>query len=146
VHEKPLHDQKLGVWVAKSRQCIVGPLFFEETVNSKHYCSILYNFIGPLPEHEITYSWFQHDGATSYTQLTTLMKLLKECVISRNLWPPRAPDLNPPDFYTYLWGTAKSAVDHDHPCTLNELKTAITEFIRNISQADLEISTGTSYI
>jgi transposase len=27
VHEKPLHDQKLGVWVAISRRRIVGPLF-----------------------------------------------------------------------------------------------------------------------
>jgi hypothetical protein len=39
----------------------------------------------------------------------------------------------PPDFY--LWGAAKSAVYHDHPCMLNELKTA---YIRNISQADLQ--------
>jgi hypothetical protein len=31
VHEKPLHDQKLGVWVAISRWHTVGPLFLEET-------------------------------------------------------------------------------------------------------------------
>jgi hypothetical protein len=37
-----------------------------------------------------------------------------------------------------LWGAAKSAEYHDHPRTLNELKTAITAFIRNISQADLQ--------
>jgi hypothetical protein len=37
-----------------------------------------------------------------------------------------------------LRGAAKSAVDHDYPRTLNELKTAVTEFIRSISQADLE--------
>jgi phenylalanyl-tRNA synthetase alpha subunit len=30
-----------------------------------------------------------------------------------------------------------SAVYRDRPCTLNELKTAITAYIRNISQADL---------
>jgi hypothetical protein len=42
----------------------------------------------------------------------------------------------PPDFY--LWGAAKSAVYHDHSCTLNELKTAITVYIRNISPADLQ--------
>jgi hypothetical protein len=38
VYEKLLHDQKLGVWVAISRRRIVGPLFLEETVNSKRYC------------------------------------------------------------------------------------------------------------
>jgi hypothetical protein len=42
----------------------------------------------------------------------------------------------PPDFY--LWGAAKSAVYRDRPRTLNALKTAITVYIRNISQADLQ--------
>jgi hypothetical protein len=68
------------------------------------------------------------------------MKLLNEFfgerVISRNLWPPRSPDLTPPDFY--LWGAAKSAVHRDRPRTLNELKTAITVYVRNISQAYLQ--------
>jgi hypothetical protein len=36
----------------------------------------------------------------------------------------------------YLWGAAKSAVYHDRPHTLSELKTAITAYVRNISQAD----------
>jgi hypothetical protein len=56
VHEKRLHDQKLGVWVAISRQRIVGSLLFEETVKSKRYCSMLHDFIGLLEEDEITYS------------------------------------------------------------------------------------------
>jgi hypothetical protein len=56
VHEKPLHDQKLGVWVAISRRRIVGPLFFEEAVISKRYYSMLYDLIGLLEEDEITYS------------------------------------------------------------------------------------------
>jgi hypothetical protein len=51
-----------------------------------------------------------------------------------DLWPSRSPDLNPPDFY--LWGAAKSAVCRDRPRTLNELKTAITAYIRNISESD----------
>jgi hypothetical protein len=59
-----------------------------------------------------------------------------ERVISRNLWLPRSPDLIPPDLY--LWGAAKSAVHRDRPRTLNELKTAITAYIRNISQTDLQ--------
>jgi hypothetical protein len=66
------------------------------------------------------------------------MKLLNEIfgerVIIRNLSPHRSPDLNPPEFY--LWDAAKSAVYRDR--TLNELKTAITAYIRNISQADLQ--------
>jgi hypothetical protein len=38
----------------------------------------------------------------------------------------------------YLWGAAKSAVYRDRPCMLIEPKTAITAYIRNISQADLQ--------
>jgi hypothetical protein len=38
----------------------------------------------------------------------------------------------------YACGAAKSAVYRDRPRTLNKLKTAITAFIRNISQADLQ--------
>jgi hypothetical protein len=100
---------------------------------------MLYNFIGLLEEDQITYSWFQQDGATAHTSNNS-MKLLNyifgERVISRNLWPPRSPDLTPPDFY--LWEAAKSAVSRDRQRTLNELKTAVTAFIRNISQADLQ--------
>jgi hypothetical protein len=65
-----------------------------------------------------------------------LNEIFEEHVISRNLWPPCSLDLTPPDFY--LWGAAKSAVYCDHPRTLNELKTAITAYIRNITQADLQ--------
>jgi hypothetical protein len=65
-----------------------------------------------------------------------LNEIFGEHVISRNLWPPRSPYLTPPDFY--LCGAAKSAVYHDRPHMLNELKTVVNAFIRNISQADLQ--------
>jgi hypothetical protein len=68
---------------------------------------------------------------------------IEECVFlveyvfrEGNRWPLHSPDLIPPDFY--LWGAAKSEVYRDRPLTLNELKTAITPFIRNISQVDLQ--------
>jgi hypothetical protein len=68
------------------------------------------------------------------------MKLLNEIfgerVISRNLWPTQSPDRTPPDLYR--WGAAKFSVYRDRPRTLNELKTAITAYIRNISQAYLQ--------
>jgi hypothetical protein len=92
VHEKPLHDKKLGVWDAISRRRIVGHLFFEETVNSKRYFSMLHDFIGLLEEDEITYSWFQQDGANAHTAncMELLNEIFGERVISRNLLPPRA--------------------------------------------------------
>jgi hypothetical protein len=47
----------------------VGHLFFEETVNSKRYCSMPHDLFGLLEEDEITCSWFQQDGATAHTDL-----------------------------------------------------------------------------
>ncbi|KAJ4437989.1 hypothetical protein ANN_13928 [Periplaneta americana] len=41
-------------------------------------------------------------------------------IISRELWPPRSPDLSPSDFY--LWGTLKNKVYASNPHTLQELK------------------------
>ena len=35
--EKPLHDQKIGVLCAVSTSCIIGPIFFDSTVNSDPY-------------------------------------------------------------------------------------------------------------
>jgi hypothetical protein len=61
--------------------------------------------------------------------------VFRERVISKNLWHPRSPDFTPPDFC--LRRAAKPAMYRDRPRTLNELKIAITAYIRNISQADL---------
>jgi hypothetical protein len=75
---------------------------------------MLHDFIGLLEEDEITYSWFQQDGAPAHTannSMEPLNEIFGERVISRNLWPPRSPDLTPPDFY--LWGAAKFAVCRD---------------------------------
>jgi hypothetical protein len=133
VHEKPMHDQKLGVWVAISRGRIVGPLFFEEIVNSNRYCSMLYEFIGLLGEDEITYSWFQQDGATAHTANNStklLNEIFGERVISRNLWAPRSPDLTPPDYY--LCRAAKSAVYRDRPSRSADLQKVFANKIKRI--------------
>ena len=51
------------------------------------------------------------------------------------MWPPRSPDLNPPDFYP--WRAAKSAVHRDRPRMLDDLQAAITAFIQSISSEQL---------
>jgi hypothetical protein len=61
--------------------------------------------------------------------------LVEYVIREGNRWPPRWPDLTSPDFY--LWGETKSEVHRDRPRTLSELKTTITAYVRNISQADL---------
>ena len=77
--------------------------------------------------------WFQQDGATAHTarvSMAAVGDVFGDCVISRGLWPPRSPDLTPPDFY--LWGKLKGSVYADNPRTTDELKQKITSVIQNI--------------
>ncbi len=65
---------------------------------------------------------FQQDGATALTAQETIAFLkdfFGDRLISRPLWPPRSPDLSPPDFV--LWGCLKERVFATCPVNLNEL-------------------------
>ena len=42
-------------------------------------------------------------------------------IISKALWPPRSPDLSPPDFF--LWGALNGKAYANKPCTIQELET-----------------------
>lgn len=133
LHENPLHCLKIGVWCAVSRRRIVGPIFFETTVNSGVYKDIITQFISLLETDERN-CWFQQDSATCHTSIETmsfLHEFFGERIISKGLWPPRSPDLTPPDFF--LWGYLKERVYKNRPHTLNELKMNITTEINNIS-------------
>jgi hypothetical protein len=44
-------------------------------------------------------------------------------LISKNVWPPRSPDLKPPDFF--LWGLLKGGVYNNKQRTIETLKDAI---------------------
>ncbi|KAJ4427332.1 hypothetical protein ANN_24952 [Periplaneta americana] len=59
-----------------------------------------------------------------------------ERIISRNLWPPRSPDLTTPDFF--LWGYLKDRVYATRPQTLDDLKHNITQEIQAIDNRVLQ--------
>jgi hypothetical protein len=46
--ETPLHPQKVGVWCAISAERVIGPIFFERTVNSDVYKDIFMTFVEQL--------------------------------------------------------------------------------------------------
>jgi hypothetical protein len=51
---------------------------------------------------------FQQDGATCHTSnasMTEIESYFGDRLITKNLWPPRSPDLTPPGFF--LWGLLK---------------------------------------
>jgi hypothetical protein len=80
---------------------------------------------------------FLQDNATAHTANTSMNHLrmyFGERTISRGLWPPRSPDLSPPDYF--LWGYLKAKVYENGPRSLNELRANITAVVNTIS-ADL---------
>ncbi|KAK9888535.1 hypothetical protein WA026_000781 [Henosepilachna vigintioctopunctata] len=151
LHQRPLHSPKVTVWVAMSANCIIGPYFYEDnrghavTVTSARYVDMIRNFFGPQLQqcgHYNRLTWFQQDGATSHTtnnSLAALHELFQEKVISRRgdiEWPPRSPDVTPPDFF--LWGYLKSIVYENNPQNLTHLRNNIEEKIRSIPRPLLQ--------
>lgn len=137
--ETSLHPIKIGIWVAMSRRRIIGPIMFHDTINSERYCDIFNEFVTQLHDDELRRGFFQQDGATAHTSnatLTHLQEFYDNRVISKNLWPPRSPDLTPLDFY--LFGNLKTKVFKKRLHTLEELQNAIENEIRNITQEELQ--------
>jgi hypothetical protein len=95
-------------------------------------------FISLLNKEERFY-WLQQDGAASHTANST-MEMLKrffdDRIISKNLWPPRSPDLTPPDYF--LWCYLKQVVYSNLPQTVEDLKQNIKVDISNISQENVK--------
>ena len=54
----PLHPQKIGVWCAISRRRVIGPLFFETSINAEAYQELIQQFIALLQVDERN-CWFQ---------------------------------------------------------------------------------------
>ena len=50
--ETPLHPRKIGVWCAVSRRWIIGPLFFEASINAEAYQELIQQFIALLQVDE----------------------------------------------------------------------------------------------
>jgi hypothetical protein len=136
-HEVPLHFQKIGCWCAISRKRIAGPIFFPETITAEKYREIIMQFISLFNEER--FCWLQQDGATLHTANST-MEVLKQFfdnrIVCKNLWPPRSPDLTPPDYF--LWGYLKQVVHSNRPQTIEDLKQNTEVAILNISQETLK--------
>jgi hypothetical protein len=133
IHELPLHPLKVGVWAAMSCQRIFI-LFFECTVNSAIYCGFIDQLAATFTEEEIASAWFQQDGAPAHCSRVSMNHLshyFGERLITKGLWPPRSPDLSPPDYF--LWGYLKDKVYSNNPQTIQALKDNIVAEVNNIS-------------
>lgn len=123
---------------------IIGPYFFQDnrgktlSIDGDRYRAMITNFVMPIVrENGLDDFWFQQDGATCHTARKTidlLRPLFPGRIISKKGdydWPPRSPDLTPPDFF--LWGYLKSKVYTNKPRTLAQLRANIRREIRAIS-------------
>jgi hypothetical protein len=68
IKDTPLHDQKGDVWCTMSRNWIIGPIFFIDTISSESYCHvILYPFIGHINEDEVTCGYLQQGDVMAHS-------------------------------------------------------------------------------
>jgi hypothetical protein len=82
--------------------------------------------------------YFQQDGATCHTSnasMRVIESYFCDRLISKNMWPPRSPDLTPPDFF--LWGLLKGRVYSNKPRTIDVLKDAIRREVAAIIDVTL---------
>jgi hypothetical protein len=110
------YGKSVTVWCAVNWFGIVGPFFFDQTVNAVRYLHLLQTeFFPKVDEMKLAkFVFFQQDGATPHTS-SAVIYWLKWKTQDRLLslkgnvdWPARSPDLTPPDFW--LWGVLKEKV------------------------------------
>ncbi len=104
--EKEVNLPGVTVWAAISSSGIIGPFFFEGTVNGRNYLDMLQTFFWPKVQDQDCY--FQQDGAPPH-YAREVRHWLDENFPGKWIgrrgpieWPARSPDLTPPDFF--LWG------------------------------------------
>lgn len=123
----------LMTWAAISSKGVIGPYFYEESVNGQSYLQMLNEFVFPridqLPNNIRLY--FMHDGAPAHFDQTVRRRLserFRNQFIGRGApiqYPPRSPDLTPMDYA--IWGIVKNNVYSRNPSNLNELRQFIIE-------------------
>lgn len=139
--------QKTNVWAGIIRDRIVGPFFFDDTINGARYLHFLQHELMPVichlfpnplnPNLTDERLWFQQDGAPPHYAAIVrqyLDRIFPGRWIGRRgtiEWPARSPDLTPLDFF--LWGHLKSKVYIQKPNNIADLQERIREEINKIT-------------
>ena len=113
------------LYCGMSRRRIIGPIF-DATITTTAYMEIFNSFVNQMDDEELSVGYFQQDGATSHTSHVSMAEIQSsfgDRVISKGLWPPRSPDLTPPNYF--LWGYLKGTVYQNKPRTTDALKANI---------------------
>lgn len=141
-HVDHQHRWKVTVWCGILNGHIIGPYFFDGNVTQQAYLHLLQNelpaMLQEVDEEIIERMWLQQDGAPAH-----FARIVREFLnlnypnrwIGRGgpvAWPPRSPDLTPPDFF--LWGYLKNIVYSTVPTTPEDLKERIRQACRSIPE------------
>jgi len=128
---KHMKSPSVTVLAAVSSRGLIGPFFFPATVTGKSFLKVMDEEM--IPKVREVYLdaevFMQMDGAPGHwaKDVRTFMdSKFPNKWIGRGgpiPWPPRSPDLTPPDFF--LWGFIKDKVYSKSPSSLDELKDGI---------------------
>jgi len=118
---------------------VYGPYFFEGTVTGGSFLKIMEKEMLSGLERTLDAQrlWFQLDGAPGHWATKVRSWLdgkFPERWIGRGgpvAWPPRSPDLTPPDFF--LWGYIKNLAYANSPDSIDSLKVAIVQAFSTIT-------------
>lgn len=129
------HKWSVMVWCGIINGYLVGPYFFDENVNRHSFLRLLDTHLDNMLENvdleTVRQMWLQLDGAPPHFALVVRNYLNQQYPnrwVGRGSvvpWPPRSPDLTPPDFF--LWGHLKNRVFATAPTTRENM----IERIRN---------------
>ena len=148
--QQSLHPEKTTVWAAICADRLIGPFFFDQTVNGERYLSMLQEQFWPeverigLNEKMI----FMQDGAPPHWSRAVRNWLDMKFAgrwIGRGgpvRWPARSPDLTPCDFF--LWGFIKSKVYGTRPRDIEELKERVSSAFDEVT-AEMRHNTMREY-
>lgn len=141
VSSKNMAAEKIVVWLGVLDTNIIGPFFFESTVNSQRYLYMLQNMMIPTLQEIGIPLYFQQDGAPPHFAIQVRNFLdfhFPNRWIGRSgpvQWAARSPDLNPLDFF--MWGYLKHQVYMTQIQSVEHLMNRIIEEVDLINENQL---------
>ena len=143
VREQGLHSPRTTVWAAIWEGGIIGPIFFDQNVDSESYLEMLGTEFWPQVEQRGLQDTmiFMQDGAPPHFA-TIVRHWLNQKLPGRWIgrgtandlnipWPPRSPDITPCDYF--LWGFLKSKVYTTKPESVDDLKQRISNAFNEVT-------------
>ena len=140
VIEKQSKIPGVTVWGVISSDGIIGPFFFEGTVNGTNYLNMLQTAAMPQLTQRADFGelWFMQDGAPPHYSLQ-VRAFLDQTFPNRWIgrrgsieWSPRSPDFTPMDFF--LWGVVKEMVFSRKPENVQQMRQFITDAFADIGR------------